>query len=233
MIQIIAGLIVLLLGVKLFAGFAFLSTQFADKFLPKNTQARRFAPVILTLAIIAISHLIANSSMISFWWIVISFLCLTGFVGILRIYSLERAELAANQLKALKNIQRAKDIYQQYETSPSLLNNPSFYAEFKQHWNWSRIRADVISAWRQGDKRCNGCGTLIRGKRIHVDHIKPRSKHPNIRYLKSNLQVLCDRCNIHKNDYDGDDWREVVVARKKAHEKRRRIRSKRKNFTNE
>jgi 5-methylcytosine-specific restriction endonuclease McrA len=44
---------------------------------------------------------------------------------------------------------------------------------------------------------------------LHVDHIKPRSKYPEIALTVSNLQVLCHDCNIGKGDWDETDWREV------------------------
>ena len=219
----IGGLILLFLGIRLAVGFAFVSTQLSGRYLPNNAQAQRFAPAFLAAAIVTASYVVADSSKISFWWVAILFAIVAGITGWVL---LNKAEREAEEAR-LASIQRAKEIYQQYEASPYSLNDPGFRDEFRLYWNWSAIRADVISSWRQGDKRCNGCGTFIRGKSIHVDHIQPRSKYPHLRYLKSNLQVLCDRCNRHKHDYDGDDWREVIAERKKAHTKRRRIQRQR------
>jgi 5-methylcytosine-specific restriction endonuclease McrA len=223
----IGGLILLFLAIKLAAGFVFVSTQLADRFLPNNAQAQRFAPALLVAAIVTASYVVADLSKISFWWIAIPLAIVAGIAGWILSNRAEREAEEARRMERLANMQRAKEIYRQYEASPYSLNDPSFRAEFSRYWDWSTIRADVISSWRQGDKRCNGCATFIRGKSIHVDHIQPRSKHPHLGYLKSNLQVLCDRCNRHKHDYDGDDWREVIADRKKAHAKRRRIQRQR------
>ena len=35
---------------------------------------------------------------------------------------------------------------------------------------------------------------------IHVDHIKPRSKYPKLALDQSNLQPLCETCNLKKGD---------------------------------
>lgn len=42
---------------------------------------------------------------------------------------------------------------------------------------------------------------------IHVDHIKPRSLHPELALVESNLQVLCKSCNMGKSNKDDTDWR--------------------------
>jgi 5-methylcytosine-specific restriction endonuclease McrA len=52
------------------------------------------------------------------------------------------------------------------------------------------------------------CGASAKdGIRIHVDHIKPRSKYPKIELDINNLQILCDDCNIGKGNWDETDWR--------------------------
>jgi hypothetical protein len=58
----------------------------------------------------------------------------------------------------------------------------------------------------------NGCCQLCGsrggdGNPIQVDHIKPRSKYPELALTMSNLQVLCRRCNIGKSNKDETDWR--------------------------
>jgi 5-methylcytosine-specific restriction endonuclease McrA len=42
---------------------------------------------------------------------------------------------------------------------------------------------------------------------MHVDHIKPRSKYPHLALRESNLQVLCEACNLGKGNWDETDWR--------------------------
>jgi 5-methylcytosine-specific restriction endonuclease McrA len=44
---------------------------------------------------------------------------------------------------------------------------------------------------------------------MHVDHILPRSKFPELELDIDNLQVLCEECNLAKSNIDTTDWRSV------------------------
>lgn len=44
---------------------------------------------------------------------------------------------------------------------------------------------------------------------MHVDHIKPRSKYPELELEFTNLQILCADCNLGKRNHDSIDWRGV------------------------
>lgn len=70
---------------------------------------------------------------------------------------------------------------------------------------WRALR---YRALRQAGGCCQCCG--CRGSRIsplHVDHIKPRSRFPELELELSNLQVLCEDCNLGKGAWDQTDWR--------------------------
>ena len=70
---------------------------------------------------------------------------------------------------------------------------------------WKELRYEVL---REGAGACCCCGARASdGLRIHVDHIKPRSKYPELQLNKSNLQILCEDCNYGKSNYYNDDWR--------------------------
>jgi hypothetical protein len=62
-------------------------------------------------------------------------------------------------------------------------------------------------------KASNGCCCLCgrsnrnHGVILHVDHIKPRSRFPALELTLSNLQVLCEDCNMGKGNRDDTDWR--------------------------
>ena len=43
---------------------------------------------------------------------------------------------------------------------------------------------------------------------MHVDHIKPKSTHPHLALVKSNMQVLCEDCNMGKSNRDATDFRD-------------------------
>ncbi len=70
-------------------------------------------------------------------------------------------------------------------------------------------------AWRQirylalkNSGGCNCCGaTAAQGALLHVDHIKPISKYPELKLSLDNVQVLCEDCNVGKGSWDETDWR--------------------------
>ena len=54
-----------------------------------------------------------------------------------------------------------------------------------------------------------------------MDHIKPVSKFPKLRLAESNLQVLCEDCNMGKSAWDETDWRkscDLSVKSRLGHE---------------
>ena len=71
---------------------------------------------------------------------------------------------------------------------------------------WRRLRYRVIKKY---DACCMACGRSKKehGVVIHVDHIKPKSTHPNLALEFENLQLLCEDCNIGKSNKCQVDWR--------------------------
>lgn len=70
---------------------------------------------------------------------------------------------------------------------------------------WRRVRYEAL---RLHGAVCQCCGTkAAKGNPLHVDHIKPRSKHPELALDINNLQVLCADCNLGKSARDQTDWR--------------------------
>lgn len=79
---------------------------------------------------------------------------------------------------------------------------------YSRAWREVRYRALVRS-----DGCCECCGrSRQNGIILHVDHIKPRSKYPGLALALSNLQVLCEDCNLGKSAWDETDWREPRLA---------------------
>lgn len=55
---------------------------------------------------------------------------------------------------------------------------------------------------------CQCCGRSRKhGVVLHVDHIKPRSKYPELQLALDNLQILCEDCNLGKSNKFATDWR--------------------------
>lgn len=79
-----------------------------------------------------------------------------------------------------------------------------------REWKALRYKALVLHG-----AACQCCGaTRHDGVKMHVDHIKPRSKFPRLQLDLSNLQVLCEPCNVGKSNVDQTDWRyetDVVI----------------------
>ena len=67
---------------------------------------------------------------------------------------------------------------------------------------WKQLRKKVIAHYGY---HCMKCGDVSGG--AHVDHIKPRSKFPELQLEFSNLQVLCLVCNIRKSNRSYEDYR--------------------------
>lgn len=77
--------------------------------------------------------------------------------------------------------------------------------EFYFTREWRKLRYDTL---RKYGAKCACCGVgTEHGTIMHVDHINPRSKHPELELDPENLQVLCEACNEGKSNLDNTDWR--------------------------
>lgn len=75
--------------------------------------------------------------------------------------------------------------------------------EFYNSWEWKKLRFEVLKAYGAVCMLCHST------ERIVVDHIKPRSKFPDLELSFENMQVLCDSCNRGKSNDDYTDFRPV------------------------
>jgi 5-methylcytosine-specific restriction endonuclease McrA len=88
--------------------------------------------------------------------------------------------------------------------SAGYVKNDGFY-ESKE---WKQARYQTL---RDHGRRCACCGaTPATGAIMHVDHIKPRYKFPELSLDLNNLQVLCSDCNEGKGAWDSTDFRPGV-----------------------
>lgn len=71
---------------------------------------------------------------------------------------------------------------------------------------WRVVRYQALRRSR-GVCECCGAGPAP-GRPLHVDHIRPRSRWPNLALDLLNLQVLCADCNLGKGNTDEIDWRQ-------------------------
>lgn len=83
-----------------------------------------------------------------------------------------------------------------------LANSNVFY----QSPEWQRLRYQALRVYKNF---CQCCGRKRSEKlSLHVDHIIPRSIRPELALELSNLQILCEDCNMGKFNVDGTDWRD-------------------------
>jgi 5-methylcytosine-specific restriction endonuclease McrA len=83
--------------------------------------------------------------------------------------------------------------------------NKRFRNAFYSSPEWLEVRYQAL---QKCGARCQCCGASpADGALMHVDHIKPRSRFPELQLELSNLQVLCRRCNQGKSNIDATDWR--------------------------
>ncbi|MAF42865.1 MAG: hypothetical protein CMI54_01675 [Parcubacteria group bacterium] len=82
--------------------------------------------------------------------------------------------------------------------------------EFYYSDEWRRLRVRVLEKYKC---KCMMCGRSPKkhGVVIHVDHIKPRSKNPELSLDFDNLQLLCEDCNLGKSNKYQTDWRPETV----------------------
>ncbi|NKF49291.1 HNH endonuclease [Shewanella sp. WXL01] len=71
---------------------------------------------------------------------------------------------------------------------------------------WPNLRRQAFELYGNA---CSCCGASpSTGAIMHVDHIKPRSKYPELALELSNLQILCEQCNLGKSNISEVDWRQ-------------------------
>lgn len=88
-----------------------------------------------------------------------------------------------------------------FSASVKRSNSLSFYAS--REWRDLRYKALELHG-----ATCQCCGaTRGKGVRMHVDHIKPRSLFPELALVLTNLQILCEACNLGKSNKFSTDWR--------------------------
>ena len=70
--------------------------------------------------------------------------------------------------------------------------------DFYNSRQWKELRFMALNLC---DGTCQLCGARASdGVQIHVDHIKPRSKFPELALDLDNIQILCADCNIGKSN---------------------------------
>lgn len=93
--------------------------------------------------------------------------------------------------------------YNQKSKKSEEINTDNFY----DTWAWKDIRYQAL---HKCGRRCMSCGASpLKDNKVvlHVDHIKPFRKYPELALDINNLQVLCEDCNMGKGYWDETDFR--------------------------
>lgn len=119
-----------------------------------------------------------------------------------------KGEIRANKTRA-KKLRAAERLSKPYKRinpigkpHPDYKRDDSFYASRE----WKELR---YMALKLHGPSCQCCGaTAAQGAQIHVDHVEPIYKRPDLKMQLNNLQILCSDCNQGKGAWDNTDWRE-------------------------
>jgi hypothetical protein len=80
---------------------------------------------------------------------------------------------------------------------------PGMGKAFYKTREWKELRYRTFVKY---GRVCQCCGA--KDTELHIDHIKPRSRYPQLELNEDNLQILCEPCNIGKSNLDATDWRQ-------------------------
>ena len=123
--------------------------------------------------------------------------------------TLEKLATSSPVLQALINKKASQMAWAMQKKSPKkkTFESPPAYVfgmgkDFYKTREWREVRYRALVKF---GKKCQCCGET--GGYIHVDHIQPRSRKPELELDIENLQVLCEACNIGKSNKDTTDWR--------------------------
>lgn len=83
------------------------------------------------------------------------------------------------------------------QPQPTKITNRNFYSS----WEWKKLRFEVLKAYGPVCMLCRSDRNIV------VDHIKPRSRFPDLALDFDNMQILCDDCNRGKSNDDYTDFR--------------------------
>ena len=146
--------------------------------------------------------------------VIVQYLCANGktvndsssWVGLARItasllkHPLPKGRMKKNAAEGLV-LAYAKEIDEK-----GLLTGVRKRSSFYDSRQWRELRYEALLKY---GRKCSCCGIEAGlGVPLHVDHIKPRSKYPDLALDINNLQVLCEMCNLGKGAWDETDFRE-------------------------
>ena len=176
-------------------------TKRADKEIPLSRkemigdQISRWGPILFWVTSYFVAHAFYTEWTGSFWLVLLGW----GFAGTLgSIYMVDLVLAKPRKERAerikLKIVELAEERKRRIEKAQQFYSSPE----------WDLIRRQVI---KQKGRVCAECGLrIMKTNDITVDHIKPRSKYPDLALTMDNLRVLCRSCNSKKGDQEFEEF---------------------------
>jgi len=120
-----------------------------------------------------------------------------------------KADFESVKTPCIESLDKTEFIVEKVELIKSKKQMKKANEEFKKK-KMQKIRLFIIPLYGYVCMRCGIVPTSI--KDLHVDHIKPKSKYPELWFDLFNLQLLCKRCNFEKSNKNEMDYRKRVVS---------------------
>ena len=95
------------------------------------------------------------------------------------------------------------DKYEKDEFCRMITHEEPYYNNEGSFYNSEEWKALRQQAFREYGSQCLRCGNK---NNLDVDHVKPRSKYPELELDLNNLQILCRECNYLKGCKDSPEW---------------------------
>lgn len=104
-----------------------------------------------------------------------------------------------------KRVRELEESLMQRKQRVKQINVKNSHNSFYMSKAWRELRYKVLMKHKLNyGSVCLLCKETT--TKLHVDHIEPRSKRPDLELSITNLQVLCGDCNIGKLNKDSVDW---------------------------
>ena len=113
------------------------------------------------------------------------------------------------ELDIPEGVEEKKWLMDLYHSGTSDIIKKEDYA-FYSSKVWRELRAWALDFF---GRKCMKCGDdTLEDTDLHIDHIKPKAKYPELALDKKNVQVLCWLCNRTKSDRGEEDFRSLPVG---------------------
>lgn len=142
---------------------------------------------------------------------------LAHILGSEPIINYEAVKLRVDKSRILLKKEDKKEKKPLKSVNKSTKKAESSYAKFAAFYDSKKWQVLRYKVFKRDGKKC-ACCESTKGP-FHIDHIKPRSKFPELELDIGNLQVLCEDCNMGKGGWDSTDWRDPTLEQKIANAK--------------